>query len=114
MGDGHRAQAGVTRRFILAAGLLALGASGALADDDQDEARRAVESGQALPFERILDRARREHPGQLLGVEIEKHDGDLVYELRILAPGGQIGQWRYDARTGTPAAERRHPTKGDD
>jgi uncharacterized membrane protein YkoI len=103
----------VTRRFVLAACLLALGLSAARADDDQDEARRALETGQALPFDRILDRARREHPGQLLGVEIERHGGHLVYELRILAPGGQIGQWRYDARTGAPVAERHRPRDDD-
>lgn len=105
------------RRFILVACLLALGASGARADDDQDEVRRAVETGQALPFDRILDRARREHPGQLLGVEIEKHDGHLVYELRILSPGGAIGKWRYDARSGAPVAHGHHhapPAKGGD
>lgn len=107
----------MTRRFILAACLLAAGVAGALADDDQDEVRRAVETGQALPFDRILDRARRDHPGQVLGVEIEKHGGRLVYELRILAPGGQINQWRYDARTGAPVADTHPhgaPGKGDD
>jgi uncharacterized membrane protein YkoI len=107
----------VTRRGILVACLLALGTSPGLADSDQDAARHAFETGKALPFERILDRARREHPGRLLEAEIEKEGGRLVYELRILAPDGRIGEWRYDARTGEPDASERHqkiPRRGED
>jgi uncharacterized membrane protein YkoI len=107
----------VTWRGILVACLLTLGASQALADNDQDAARHAVETGRALPFERILDRARREHPGRLLEAEIEKEGERLVYELRILAPGGHIGQWRYDARTGEPETSEHHqkaPRRGED
>lgn len=93
----------MTRRGILLACVLAAGISTlALADDDQDAARRALETGKALPFERILERARRDHPGQVLGAEIETRHDRLIYELRILAPGGQIGEWRYDAHTGQP------------
>ncbi len=107
----------MTRRGILLVNLLVLGASQVLADNDQDAARRAVEDGQSLPFDRIIDRARREHPGQVLGVEIEAKGARLVYELRILAAGGQIGEWYYDARTGEPMGVTNHrniPMKSED
>lgn len=94
------------RRGILAACLLVTGIFPAQADDDQDAARHALEAGKALPFDRILERAHREHPGEVLGVEIEPEDDRLIYELRILAPGGRIGEWRYDARTGQPVGDR--------
>ncbi len=105
----------MTRRGILLACLLTAGiAAPALADDDQDAARRALESGKALPFGRILERARREHPGQVLGAEIETEHDRLIYELRILAPGGQINEWRYDAHSGQPVGHpRAHEDKGD-
>lgn len=107
----------MTRRGLLAALLLVAGSSSALADDDQETARHAFETGQALPFGRILERARREHPGRLLGAEIEKEGERLIYELRILALGGRIGEWRYDARTGDPADGEHHqevPAKDED
>lgn len=99
------------RGILLACLLTAEVAAPALADDDQDAARRALETGKALPFERILERARRDHPGQVLGAEIESEHDRLIYELRILAPGGQIGEWRYDARTGQPVG-RPHACEG--
>lgn len=104
-------------RGILLACLLAAGTfPPALADDDdQDAARQALETGKALPFDQILERARRDHPGQVLGAEIETEGERLIYELRILAPGGRIGEWRYDARTGQPLSHRHTPEgKGHD
>lgn len=101
----HRPKAGLMRR-VLAVILLAACLTQAVADDDQDAARHAREAGTAVPFEQILERARREHPGRLLGVEVERHGERLVYELRILAPGGHIEEWRYDAHDATPVAKR--------
>ena len=105
MGHGHRPKAGLMRRLFLAVILLAACLTQAMADDDQDAARHAREAGTAVPFEQILERARREHPGRLLGVEVERHGERLVYELRILAPGGHIEEWRYDAQDATPVAK---------
>nr|WP_246462994.1 PepSY domain-containing protein [Nitrospirillum iridis] len=76
--------------------------SKALSDKEQETARRALRAGEVLSLDHILDRARAEHPGQLLGVHLEEEDGQLVYELRVLGPGGHIGEWLYDARTGAP------------
>jgi len=106
----------MTRCGILVACLLAAGTFPAFAANDQEAARHALEAGKALPFDRILDRARREHPGQLLGAEIENEDKRLIYELRILAAGGRIGEWRYDARTGEPVGDPQAGghSKGDD
>ncbi len=117
MGHDYRPEAPVKRLGIPIACLLAIGTAPGLADNDQDAARHALERGKALPFDRILDCARREHPGQLLGAEIENEGGRPVYELRILAPGGRIDEWRYDARTGKPIGETRHdnePTRSED
>jgi uncharacterized membrane protein YkoI len=91
------------RTGILVACLLS---AAALADSDQDAARRAFEAGKAVPFDSILEEARRDHPGRVLGVELERDDGRLVYELRILEAGGRIGEWKYDAETGQSVDEQ--------
>lgn len=95
----------IRRPILVALVLAAVAPASASADRDQDEARRAREAGRALPLDRILERARREHPGKLLGVELEEKKGRLIYELRVLGPGGRIDDWAYDARTGEPVPE---------
>jgi len=103
-----RMRTGVTRRVILAACLLpALRAPARAEEDDQDAARQALQAGRAVPLERVLQRAQREHPGHLLGVELVEEDGRLIYQIRILGPGGRLDDWRYDADTTAPLAGQR-------
>ena len=83
-----------------------MGVSGmSLADADHDRARRALEAGEVLPLGTILTRLERDHPGQVLDVELdlEKHDGAerWVYEVKLLRKGGALVKLEVDARTGT-------------
>ena len=75
------------------------------ADADHDRARRALEAGEVLPLGTILARLEREHPGQVLDVELdlEKHGGveRWVYEIKLLRKGGALVKLEVDARTGT-------------
>jgi uncharacterized membrane protein YkoI len=74
------------------------------ADADHDRARRALEAGEVLPLGTILTRLEREHPGQVLDVELEheKQDGVArwVYEVKLLRKGGALVKLEVDARTG--------------
>lgn len=74
------------------------------ADSDHDRARRALEAGEVLPLGTILTRLEREHPGQVLDVELdlEQHDGVArwVYEVKLLRKGGALVKLEVDARTG--------------
>lgn len=67
---------------------------------DHDEAREALEDGQALPLSRILPLALRAVPGEVLEVELEREHGRLVYEIEILARTGRVRKVTLDARTG--------------
>jgi uncharacterized membrane protein YkoI len=67
---------------------------------DHDEAREAYEHGEALSLAQILRLARREVPGEVLDVELEREHGRLVYEIEILTPAGRVRQLILDARTG--------------
>lgn len=72
----------------------------AIADSDQDRARRAVEQGLILPFKDILAKVQQAYPGQILKAELDDEDGILVYELKILSDDGRVMEVVYDARTG--------------
>jgi uncharacterized membrane protein YkoI len=88
---------------ILAAALLTgVVTPGARADRDHDRAWEAVQRGEIVPLARVLARVRRDLPGELLEVELEDEHGLLIYEVKVLGPGGRISEVLYDARSGEP------------
>ncbi len=70
------------------------------ADSDHDRARNAVQAGQVLPLKTVLERLEREHPGQVLEVELELEDGRWVYEVKLLQAGGRLVKLELDAASG--------------
>jgi uncharacterized membrane protein YkoI len=70
------------------------------AKQDQHEARRLRETGQILPAERIVERAKAAHPGKLLDMELDRDNGRYVYELELLDEHGVVWELKYDAATG--------------
>jgi uncharacterized membrane protein YkoI len=84
-----------------------------LTADDHDFARDAVKRGEILPLSAILSRVERDFRGQMLEVELEREDdapfaGRLVYEVTVLAPGGDVTELYYDAKTGALLLARGH------
>lgn len=82
-----------------------MGVSGiSRAGADHDRARQALEAGEVLPLGTILERLERDHPGQVIDVELdlEKRDGveRWVYEVKLLRKGGALVKLEVDARTG--------------
>lgn len=70
--------------------------SAAAADEGSRRAREGVRSGELVPLERLLEQARREHPGEVLEVELD--DGE--YEIEILREDGRVVELTFDARSG--------------
>jgi uncharacterized membrane protein YkoI len=66
---------------------------------DHDEARRAVESGEALPLVEILARVRPDLGGEVVGVLFERKRDRWVYEFKVIGPGGQLSEVYVDARS---------------
>jgi uncharacterized membrane protein YkoI len=81
-------------------------------DGDHDRARAAVQAGEVLPLPAVLERLKRSHPGQVLELELEREGGQWVYEVKLLAPDGQLLKLLLDARTGAVLAERRRAEAG--
>jgi len=91
----------LTAIFILAL----LGSTTSQAGEDHDRARQALEAGEILPLRTILERVEREHPGQIMEVELERREeqGQVRwhYEIKQLRAGGALIKLRIDARDGT-------------
>lgn len=101
------------RRNVIAGLYLALHGSGlwshpVAADDKREKGRRAtqqdqiqdaVKRGEIRPFPQIQEAAEKAVPGQVVGVEIERRKGRLVYEFKIIAAGGRVREVYVDAAT---------------
>jgi Peptidase propeptide and YPEB domain len=85
--------------WALVAGSLLSGP--AVADDpgDHERARAALQAGEILPLQKVLERVQRSHPGDVLEVELEREGGRWVYELKLLQRGGSLLRLDVDART---------------
>lgn len=67
---------------------------------DHDDAREAVRAGEILPLTDVLQRLEKDQPGQVLEVELERKHDRIVYEVKLLQPGGRVVKYLIDARTG--------------
>jgi uncharacterized membrane protein YkoI len=87
-------------RALAAAICIAVAAPVAVADSDHEIARRLRESGEILPLEKIVERARAVKPGEIIETEFERKLGRYVYEVEILDSAGQVWEVELDAKTG--------------
>ncbi len=71
-----------------------------MAEDDHNKARQAVESGQILPLQKILQKISKDHPAQVIEVELERKSGGWIYEIKQLSADGSLSKLEVDARTG--------------
>lgn len=90
--------------------LLALSGPAA-ADSDQDRARAAAQAGEVLPLKTLLTRLDADHPGQVLEVELEQHDGRWIYEIKLLQPDGRLIKLEVDAATAEVLRRKERPRK---
>lgn len=85
--------------WALVAGSLLCGPAAADDPGDHERARAALQAGEILPLQKVLERAQRSHPGDVLEVELEREGGRWVYELKLLQRGGSLLRLDVDART---------------
>ncbi|MDP2032126.1 MAG: PepSY domain-containing protein [Polaromonas sp.] len=106
-GKRHRSRLWV---LALLMGSLGLQPAWAGSKDDHNRARQAVQAGQVLPLRSVLERLEREHPGQVLEVELEQEEGRWIYEVKLLQPQGQLVKLKLDARTAALLSTRGNST----
>jgi uncharacterized membrane protein YkoI len=83
-------------------GAVALAATPALADGDREHenARRAVERGEALPLVEVLAKVQRDLGGEIVGVSFERKQDLWLYEFKVVEPGGRLVEVYVDAASG--------------
>jgi uncharacterized membrane protein YkoI len=67
---------------------------------DEEEALRAVQSGQAVPLSRIVGVLERTNGAQVLDAKLVKAGNVLLYQLKLLLPNGTVATEFYHAPTG--------------
>jgi hypothetical protein len=98
-GKRRRSRPGGLWVLALLVGSLGLQPAWSGSKDDHNRARQAVQAGQVLPLRSVLERLEREHPGQVMEVELEQEEGRWIYEVKLLQPQGQLVKLKLDART---------------
>lgn len=103
----------VSLAALLLCGVLSVGwaPTAHASDDDHEQAYRAVQAGEVMPLRSVLERLEREHPGQVLDVELEREDGRWIYEIKLLQPGGQRVKLKLDARSAELIQRKDRPAK---
>ena len=86
--------------FMLATLMILSPLHSAMADDDYIEARRLLDAGEILPLEVILKDVRKQFPGNVLDIELEREGREIVYEVEVLGEDSVIREVYIDARTG--------------
>lgn len=72
------------------------------ADDDKEAAEAALNRGEVLPLEQLMQRVRSRFAGSVLKIELEhEDDGEAPwrYEVKLLTPEGDVLELEYDAGT---------------
>lgn len=68
---------------------------------DHDQAREAVQHGEALPLDAVLAAVEKKVAGEVVGIEFEKNEGVWVYELKFVDAAGHVIEVLADAKTAT-------------
>nr|WP_240457704.1 PepSY domain-containing protein [Halomonas socia] len=85
-------------RVVLLALALGVGLPGTA--DTHQPLHGEVRRGELVPLERILDWLETHYLGDVLEVELERDDGAVLYEIKMIGPQGQIVEFEFDAHSG--------------
>ncbi|MCB1519755.1 MAG: PepSY domain-containing protein [Hyphomicrobiaceae bacterium] len=66
-------------------------------DVDHRAAARAREAGEIVSLSEILEHVQRTHPGEIVGVELERKKGRWLYEIKLVSPENRLFEIYVDA-----------------
>lgn len=85
---------------LIAFSLLIIASGVVFSEEDHDRAKILRERGEIRPLPEIIEKAQKEHPGQIIEVELEEEKGKIIYEVELLDTKGIVWEVQYDAKTG--------------
>ncbi|RUR31044.1 hypothetical protein ELY33_08655 [Vreelandella andesensis] len=85
----------------VAVAVLAIALAGSAIGDQPWEALHSeVRRGEVVSLESILDWLEANYIGEVLEVEIEREDGHVEYEIKLLGAQNQVVEFEFDGHTG--------------
>jgi uncharacterized membrane protein YkoI len=69
-------------------------------DHDEDMALRALEAGEIIALDQVLATLGSTVPGEISEIELERENGNWIYEFKVISPEGHMLKVRVDAKTG--------------
>lgn len=89
------------RMLLLAAAVVVAPVGAGRAEpNDQDAIWNAVKRGEIRPLADLIGIVRSKLPGEITGVEMERKDGQWIYEFRVVGDKGHLFEVHVDARSG--------------
>ncbi|MGM0832426.1 PepSY domain-containing protein [Halomonas qinghailakensis] len=79
---------------------IALAGSAAIADQHWETLHSEVRRGDVVPLESILDWLEANYIGEVIEVEIEREDGHVEYEIKLLGAQNQVVEFEFDGHSG--------------
>jgi uncharacterized membrane protein YkoI len=79
---------------------VALGTFAADSDKPPVDVQAAQKSGEVLPQDEIIQRAKAQQPGEVTEIELDHKHGRYVYEVDIKDEHGVKTEMKFDAKTG--------------
>ena len=82
-----------------------------MAGDDHEKARKALESGQVLPLQQILQKISKDYPAQVIEIDLEHKWNGWIYEIKQIGPDGSLSKLEVDAKTGAVLKQKSKNSK---
>ncbi|MGL4404530.1 MAG: PepSY domain-containing protein [Notoacmeibacter sp.] len=67
---------------------------------DQEDARKAIKSGEAMALRNAIKRARDHSKGRIIDVELTRSSGKFIYVFTVVETSGHIKRLKMDAVSG--------------
>ncbi|RBI67135.1 hypothetical protein DQ400_10750 [Vreelandella sulfidaeris] len=91
---------GRTRRNVTGLALMLVLVGSAVGDQPWESLHGEVSRGEVVPLDTILDWLEAHYIGDVLEVEVEREDGYVEYEIKLLGPQGQVVEFEFDGHNG--------------
>lgn len=75
-------------------------AGSAIGDQHWEALHSEVQRGAVVPLESILDWLEANYIGEVIEVELEREDGHVEYEIKLLGAQNQVVEFEFDGHSG--------------